>query len=44
MLRHDVQQAVRLVIEPIFEAMFCEGSYGFRRRAVHAFGMTTRLP
>ena len=25
-----VQQAVRLVIEPIFEAGFCEGSYGFR--------------
>jgi RNA-directed DNA polymerase len=25
-----VQQAVRLVIEPIFESGFCEGSYGFR--------------
>lgn len=25
-----VQQAVRLVIEPIFEATFCAGSYGFR--------------
>jgi RNA-directed DNA polymerase len=25
-----VQQAVRLVIEPIFEARFAEGSYGFR--------------
>lgn len=25
-----VQQAVRLVIEPIFEAGFCDGSYGFR--------------
>jgi RNA-directed DNA polymerase len=25
-----VQQAVRLVIEPIFESAFCEGSYGFR--------------
>ena len=25
-----VQQAVRLVIEPIFEAAFSEGSYGFR--------------
>jgi RNA-directed DNA polymerase len=25
-----VQQAVRLVIEPIFENGFCEGSYGFR--------------
>lgn len=25
-----VQQAVRLVIEPIFEIGFCEGSYGFR--------------
>ena len=25
-----VQQAVRLVIEPIFEASFCDGSYGFR--------------
>ena len=25
-----VQQAVRLVIEPIFEVGFCEGSYGFR--------------
>jgi len=25
-----VQQAVRLVIEPIFEAEFAEGSYGFR--------------
>jgi RNA-directed DNA polymerase len=25
-----VQQAVRLVIEPIFEARFCDGSYGFR--------------
>jgi RNA-directed DNA polymerase len=24
------QQAVRLVIEPIFESGFCEGSYGFR--------------
>jgi len=28
-LRHD-QQAVKLVIEPIFEAKFCDGSYGFR--------------
>ena len=27
-----VQQAVRLVIEPIFESGFCDGSYGFRRR------------
>ena len=27
---HDVQQAVRLAIEPIFEATFCDGSYGFR--------------
>ena len=27
-----VQTAVRLVIEPIFEVTFCEGSYGFRRR------------
>ncbi len=25
-----VQQAVKLAIEPIFEAGFCEGSYGFR--------------
>ena len=25
-----VQQAVRLVIEPIFEARFCDGSFGFR--------------
>jgi RNA-directed DNA polymerase len=25
-----VQQAARLVIEPIFESMFCDGSYGFR--------------
>ena len=25
-----VQQAVRLVIEPIFEVGFCDGSYGFR--------------
>ena len=25
-----VQQAVRLVIEPIFETAFCDGSYGFR--------------
>jgi RNA-directed DNA polymerase len=25
-----VQQAVRLVIEPIFERAFCDGSYGFR--------------
>jgi RNA-directed DNA polymerase len=25
-----VQQAVRLVIEPIFEGGFCDGSYGFR--------------
>jgi RNA-directed DNA polymerase len=25
-----VQQAVRLVIEPIFESAFCVGSYGFR--------------
>jgi RNA-directed DNA polymerase len=25
-----VQQAVRLVIEPIFEGSFCDGSYGFR--------------
>ena len=25
-----VQQAVRLVIEPIFEHGFCDGSYGFR--------------
>ena len=25
-----VQTAVKLVIEPIFEASFCEGSYGFR--------------
>lgn len=26
-----VQQAVRLVIEPIFESGFCDGSYGFRQ-------------
>ena len=25
-----VQQAVRLVIEPIFETSFCDGSFGFR--------------
>jgi len=25
-----VQQTVRLVIEPIFESAFCDGSYGFR--------------
>ena len=25
-----VQTAVKLVIEPIFEASFCDGSYGFR--------------
>ncbi|MCZ7661144.1 MAG: reverse transcriptase domain-containing protein [Xanthobacteraceae bacterium] len=25
-----VQQAVRLVIEPVFENGFCDGSYGFR--------------
>jgi len=25
-----VQQAVRLVFEPIFESRFCDGSYGFR--------------
>lgn len=25
-----VQQAVRLVIEPIFESAFCDGSFGFR--------------
>jgi RNA-directed DNA polymerase len=25
-----VQQAVKLVIEPVFETAFCEGSYGFR--------------
>ena len=25
-----VQQAVRLVVEPIFESGFCDGSYGFR--------------
>lgn len=25
-----VQQAVRLVVEPIFEREFCDGSYGFR--------------
>jgi RNA-directed DNA polymerase len=25
-----VQQAVRLVLEPIFESAFCDGSYGFR--------------
>lgn len=25
-----VQQAVRLVIEPVFESGFCDGSYGFR--------------
>ena len=25
-----VQQAVRLVVEPIFESAFCDGSYGFR--------------
>ena len=25
-----IQGAVRLVLEPIFEANFCEGSYGFR--------------
>jgi RNA-directed DNA polymerase len=25
-----VQQAIRLVIEPIFESGFCDGSYGFR--------------
>jgi RNA-directed DNA polymerase len=31
-----VQQAVRLVIEPIFEHGFADGSYGFRpRRGCH---------
>ena len=25
-----VQTAVKMVIEPVFEAGFCEGSYGFR--------------
>jgi RNA-directed DNA polymerase len=31
-----VQQAIRLVIEPIFESAFCDGSYGFRpRRGCH---------
>jgi len=31
-----VQQAVRLVIEPIFESAFCDGSYGFRpQRGCH---------
>ena len=30
MFHMDVQQAVRLVIEPIFEHGFAEGSYGFR--------------
>ena len=39
-----VQQAVRLVIEPIFETAFCDGSYGFRVVAEHAFGMTARVP
>lgn len=31
-----VQMAVKLVIEPIFEADFCESSYGFRpKRSAH---------
>lgn len=31
-----VQQALKLVIEPIFEADFCESSYGFRpKRSAH---------
>ena len=34
-LRHD-QQAVKLAIEPIFEASFADGSYGFRpKRGCH---------
>jgi len=40
-----VQQAVRLVIEPVFEARFAEGSYGFRPgRGCHdALGEVDRL-
>ena len=40
-----VQQAVRLVIEPIFEAEFAEGSYGFRpgRGCHNALGEVDRL-
>ena len=40
-----VQQAVRLVIEPIFESVFCDGSYGFRpERGCHdALGEVDRL-
>ena len=31
-----VQMAVKLIMEPIFEADFCEGSYGFRpKRSAH---------
>lgn len=31
-----VQQALKLVIEPVFEADFCESSYGFRpKRSAH---------
>jgi RNA-directed DNA polymerase len=30
------QMAVKLVMEPIFEADFCDGSYGFRpKKSVH---------
>jgi len=29
-----VQQAVKIVLEPIFEADFCDTSYGFRAETV----------
>ena len=32
-----VQQACRLVIEPIFEANFCDSSYGFRPKRSRRF-------
>ena len=39
-----VQAAVKLVIEPIFEADFCDTSYGFRPRRVARMRPATRWP
>ena len=39
------QMAVKLVIEPIFEADFCDASYGFRpRKSAHDAVETSRIP
>lgn len=45
MLDRIIQEMIRLVIEPIFEAQFFDHSYGFRpyRSCEHAIGWITRV-